>query len=81
MLGAMGFPPPQARQALKETGGNMERAVEWLFSHPDAQGGLEEDTPAASESAVKEVPGSADLPATFQLHSIICHKGPSTLSG
>lgn len=81
MLGSMGFPPPQARQALKETGGNMERAVEWLFSHPDAQGEFEEDTPATSESAVKEVPGSADLPATFQLHSIICHKGPSTLSG
>lgn len=37
-LGAMGFAPPQARQALKETGGDMERAVDWLFSHPDAQG-------------------------------------------
>jgi ubiquitin carboxyl-terminal hydrolase 5/13 len=37
-LGAMGFSAPQARQALKETGGDMERAVDWLFSHPDAQG-------------------------------------------
>jgi ubiquitin carboxyl-terminal hydrolase 5/13 len=41
-LGAMGFSPPQARQALKETGGDMERAVDWLFSHPDAQGDFEE---------------------------------------
>lgn len=41
-LGAMGFSPPQARQALKETGGDMERAVDWLFSHPDAQGDFDE---------------------------------------
>jgi ubiquitin carboxyl-terminal hydrolase 5/13 len=44
-LGAMGFLPPQARQALKETGGDMERAVDWLFSHPDATGDVEEDDP------------------------------------
>jgi ubiquitin carboxyl-terminal hydrolase 5/13 len=38
----MGFSAPQARQALKETGGDMERAVDWLFSHPDAQGDFDE---------------------------------------
>ena len=37
-LGNMGFGAPQARQALKETGGDVERAVDWLFSHPDAVG-------------------------------------------
>jgi ubiquitin carboxyl-terminal hydrolase 5/13 len=42
MLGAMGFNAPQARQALKETGGDMERAVEWLFSHPEAAGDFDE---------------------------------------
>jgi ubiquitin carboxyl-terminal hydrolase 5/13 len=42
MLGAMGFNAPQARQALKETGGDMERAVEWLFSHPEAAGNFDE---------------------------------------
>lgn len=41
-LGAMGFNAPQARQALKETGGDMERAVDWLFSHPDAAGDFDE---------------------------------------
>jgi ubiquitin carboxyl-terminal hydrolase 5/13 len=41
-LGAMGFNAPQARQALKETGGDMERAVDWLFNHPDAAGDFEE---------------------------------------
>jgi ubiquitin carboxyl-terminal hydrolase 5/13 len=38
----MGFNAPQARQALKETGGDMERAVDWLFSHPDAAGDFDE---------------------------------------
>ena len=41
-LGAMGFNAPQARQALKETGGDMERAVDWLFNHPDAPGDFDE---------------------------------------
>jgi len=80
MLGAMGFGPPQARKALKETGGDMERAVEWLFSHPDDQGEFEDAAPAA-EAAPKKEAGSNHLPASFQLHSIICHKGSSVHSG
>ena len=42
-LGNMGFSAPLARQALRETGGSMERAVDWLFSHPDAQGDFGEE--------------------------------------
>jgi ubiquitin carboxyl-terminal hydrolase 5/13 len=80
-LGAMGFGPPQARQALKETGGDMERAVEWLFNHPDAQGDFEDGAPAASDAAPREPPGKSDLPAEFQLNSIICHKGTSVHTG
>ena len=38
MLEAMGIGAPQARKALKETGGDVERAVDWVFSHPDDQG-------------------------------------------
>lgn len=81
MLGAMGFGPPQARKALKETGGDMERAVEWLFSHPDDQGEFEGEPAAAGSGTVKELPGKSDLPATFQLNSIICHKGTSVHTG
>jgi ubiquitin carboxyl-terminal hydrolase 5/13 len=80
MLGGMGFSVPQARKALKLTGGDMERAVDWLFSHPDDQGEFGDEDPAA-ESAPKEVPGSSDLPAKFQLQSIICHKGNSIHAG
>jgi ubiquitin carboxyl-terminal hydrolase 5/13 len=80
-LGAMGFGPPQARQALKETGGDMERAVEWLFNHPDAQGEFRDEVTAASDAAPKVLPGTSDLPAQFQLNSIICHKGTSVHTG
>lgn len=81
MLGAMGFGAPQAKKALKETGGDVERAVEWLFSHPDDQGIFEDDSGAAAEAAPKEPAGSATLPAKFQLKSIACHKGTSIHAG
>lgn len=82
-LGAMGFSAPQARQALKETGGDMERAVDWLFSHPDAQGDFDEggNSAPATDLQEKTLPGSDSLPVQFQLQSIVCHKGSSIHAG
>ncbi len=81
MLGAMGFNAPQARKALRETNGDVERAVEWLFSHPDDQDDLVEESGAATEKKESVPAGSADLPANFQLQSIVCHKGTSIHAG
>ncbi|KAK5138090.1 hypothetical protein LTR08_005888 [Meristemomyces frigidus] len=86
-LGNMGFSAPQARQALKETGGDMERAVDWLFSHPDAVGDFGED--AQPPAAVNEPAAASthittardDRPAKFSLRSIVCHKGSSIHAG
>ncbi|KAH9920505.1 ubiquitin carboxyl-terminal hydrolase 14 [Epithele typhae] len=78
MLADMGFTPAQAGKALRETGGNAERAVEWLFSHPDDTG--EEIAPAASTPAAS-VGGLATLPARFRLKAFVSHKGPSVHSG
>ena len=83
-LGNMGFSVPQARQALRETGGDMERAVDWLFSHPDAQGDFDEDGGGAAVDAAKtekELPGCEDPDARFRLQSIVCHKGSSIHAG
>jgi ubiquitin carboxyl-terminal hydrolase 5/13 len=80
-LGNMGFSPNHARKALKETGGDMERAVDWLFSHPDDQGDVEEGEQAADAERPKETPGSDALPVRFELQSIICHKGGSIHAG
>ncbi|EPS37809.1 hypothetical protein H072_8429 [Dactylellina haptotyla CBS 200.50] len=83
MLTSMGFTEAQAKKALKETGGDVERAVEWVFSHPDDTG--EDDTPATTaaggEVKDKVMPGSTETPANFQLHSIVCHKGGSIHAG
>lgn len=81
-LGDMGISAPQARKALRECNGNMERAIDWVFSHPDDQGDFTEDAPASNEAASpKELPGFADLPANFELQSIVCHKGASIHAG
>lgn len=65
-LGAMGFSVPQARQALKETGGDMERAVDWLFSHPDAQGDFEEGG-SADVSSVHSQRSAQLIPSRLSL--------------
>jgi len=82
-LGAMGFSAPQARQALKETGGDMERAVDWLFSHPDAMGdfGEEDNASAGTIAAAPKTEMDDKMPANFALKSIICHKGSSIHAG
>ena len=84
MIESMGISAPQARKALKETAGDVNRAVEWVFSHPDDQGDFGEDdapmdTPATDGE--KAMAGNAELPATFRLQSIVCHKGTSIHAG
>ncbi|KAK5016220.1 ubiquitin C-terminal hydrolase Ubp14 [Cryomyces antarcticus] len=86
-LAGMGFNAPQARQALKETGGDMERAVDWLFSHPDAAGDFGDNADGSTqgeaheETTEKSLHGSSELPANFHLESIVCHKGGSIHAG
>ena len=48
MVMSMGFSKEQAETGLRNTDNNVERAIEWIFSHPDgeeaAQGGEEPTT-------------------------------------
>jgi ubiquitin carboxyl-terminal hydrolase 5/13 len=76
MLGAMGFSASHSEKALNETGGNLERAVEWLFSHPETA----DERPLAEPAPVSE-PGSSEQPANYSLRSIVCHKGRSIHAG
>lgn len=85
MLVDMGFTSAQAKKALRETGGDPERAVEWLFSHPDDTG-LDDITPASAVSpltttATVSIGGTVALPAKYVLKAFISHKGPSVHSG
>ncbi|KAI0271314.1 ubiquitin carboxyl-terminal hydrolase 14 [Gloeopeniophorella convolvens] len=81
LLADMGFSRAQAGKALRETGGDPERAIEWLFSHPDDTGAEDAPAAAAVEKAGSAVPGSAALPARFRLRAFVSHKGPSVHSG
>lgn len=79
-LGDMGISAPQARKALRECDGDVNRALDWVFSHPDDQGDFGEDAPAEAVMA-KSLPGSSQNPAIFELDSIACHKGSSIHAG
>ncbi|KAJ3034419.1 hypothetical protein HDV00_005039 [Rhizophlyctis rosea] len=78
----MGFTKGQAKKALRETGNNMERAVDWLFSHADSlpAGDDEGDAPAPSTAAAS-APAPDNRPAKYRLSSFISHKGTSTHAG
>ncbi|KAG0058994.1 hypothetical protein BGZ89_000800 [Linnemannia elongata] len=82
-LADMGFTDKQAKKALKETGGNMERAVEWLFSHMDTpMDDDEEATPAvAAGGQTQAIVGDVTKKGNYHLASFISHKGPSVHCG
>ncbi|KAM6495283.1 hypothetical protein JOM56_009906 [Amanita muscaria] len=86
MLADMGFTDKQAKKALRETASNMERAVEWLFSHPDDNGEDDGGDPSSSSAAPAttqntEIRGSREVPAQFVLKAFVSHKGPSVHTG
>ncbi|QRW15287.1 ubiquitin carboxyl-terminal hydrolase [Ceratobasidium sp. AG-Ba] len=84
MIVDMGFTPAQAKKALRESNGDAERAVEWLFSNPDDAGDTDGPTEVAdkakSEAKVK-IGGNTTLPAQYRLKAFVSHKGPSVHSG
>jgi ubiquitin carboxyl-terminal hydrolase 5/13 len=85
-LGDMGITAPQARKALRECAGDVNRALDWVFSHPDDAGDVDGASSSAAAGRAPPAPkapvaGSADLPARFELQSIVCHKGASIHAG
>ncbi|KAJ5750798.1 hypothetical protein N7533_007826 [Penicillium manginii] len=80
-LGEMGIDPARARKALAATDGDVTRAVDWVFSHPDDGSGDQFDTNTNDTPAQQGTPGFDSLPASYQLRSIVCHKGTSVHAG
>lgn len=79
-LADMGFTDKQAKKALKETGGNMERAVEWLFSHMDTP--IEDEEGSEAPTGQKNpIVGDPAKKGQYHLASFISHKGPSVHCG
>ncbi|KAI9328678.1 hypothetical protein DFJ73DRAFT_800540 [Zopfochytrium polystomum] len=82
----MGFSRAQAKKAMSQTDNNMERAVDWLFSHMDDIPDEAADDGAAGTAAhASAQAASADdvdaLPAKYELIGFISHKGTSAHCG
>ncbi|NXN10030.1 UBP13 hydrolase, partial [Indicator maculatus] len=88
---SMGFQRNLAIQALKATNNNLERALEWIFSHPELE---EESEPAldlvdmennANANILAETgsegPRIKDGSGRYELFGFISHMGTSTMSG
>jgi len=73
----MGFTEAQAKKALKNTSNNVERAMDWIFNHPDDTG-QEEEEPKTDNKPKTEL---SDGSGVYELYGFINHIGPSTLSG
>ncbi|KAI8100790.1 hypothetical protein M9434_005181 [Picochlorum sp. BPE23] len=66
-LVSMGFTAEQAKEALKQCDGNVERAVDWLFSHPN---GVEHT-----------LNGDSSNVSDYELCGFVSHIGKNTSSG
>ncbi|TPX36157.1 hypothetical protein SmJEL517_g01651 [Synchytrium microbalum] len=77
-LTEMGFSIPMAKKALKQTNNNMERAVDWLFSHMDDTAD-DEGGASTSNGPAPEVVDTR--PAKYRLIGAISHKGTSPHCG
>lgn len=72
-LMSAGFSESKAKSALDATGGDLERAFDWIFSHPSDE---------SESSTVKQ--GESDpisFDSQYKLSSFITHKGSSVFCG
>lgn len=79
-LMSMGFDINQSTKALKETNNNIERATDWIFSHPDEANEMDcdevlSDTECSIDTQFKE--GSSK----YKLVAFISHMGSSSHAG
>lgn len=82
MLQSMGFTRAQCIKALQNTDNNVERAADWIFSHPDEINSIE-DAPAAAPTApaASAEVKFTDGPPLYELAAFVSHMGTSTSVG
>eukprot|EP00092_Neocalanus_flemingeri_P016514 GFUD01017868.1.p1 GENE.GFUD01017868.1~~GFUD01017868.1.p1 ORF type:complete len:808 (-),score=284.71 GFUD01017868.1:1858-4281(-) len=78
MVMSMGFSREQAEMALRNTDNNVERAIEWIFSHPD---GEPESVGGGQDQGGASGAGVSDGDARYELSAFISHMGSSSHSG
>ncbi|XRM37833.1 ubiquitin C-terminal hydrolase Ubp14 [Aspergillus tubingensis] len=78
-LTEMGINSSHARRALAATDGDLNRAIDWVFTHPEDSMDLSSDSDIPEPS--DKCQDSDATPAKYQLQSIVCHKGSSVHAG
>ena len=81
---SMGFERIQAVNALKNTNNDVERAIDWIFSHLEESMQPEQNQP--KEADTQPPSGSRQIqidmnPAKYKLLSFVSHMGPSASCG
>ncbi len=84
---SMGIEDKKAKKALKQTSNNVERAIDWVFSHPEDDGS--DDPPATATATTATQPNQesqaekrlTDGGAKYELTGFISHIGPTVHVG
>uniref|UniRef100_A0A0E0BY01 ubiquitinyl hydrolase 1 n=1 Tax=Oryza meridionalis TaxID=40149 RepID=A0A0E0BY01_9ORYZ len=78
-LVSFGFQEDVARKALAASGGNIERATDWIFSHPEASSSVPTDSSTSNmEDDDAHIP---DGSGRYKLMAFVSHMGTSTHCG
>merc|ERR1719447_631271 len=77
MVMSMGFSREQAEMGLRNTDNNVERAIEWIFSHPDGEPESGPEVPATNSTFADVKDGNS----RYELAAFISHMGSSSHSG
>ncbi|XP_029116271.1 ubiquitin carboxyl-terminal hydrolase 14 isoform X2 [Elaeis guineensis] len=76
---SFGFQEEVARKALKASGGNIEKATDWIFNHPEVSSAVHMN--ATSSSMQAGDPGVPDGSGRYKLMALVSHIGTSTQCG
>lgn len=78
-LVSFGFQEEVARKALQASGGNVEAATDWIFSHPEASNSMDMDGTSSDTQAADS--GVSDGSGKYKLLALVSHMGTSTHCG
>ncbi|KAK9938281.1 hypothetical protein M0R45_015031 [Rubus argutus] len=81
MLLSFGFQEEIARAALKASGGDIEKATDWIFNNPGASVSTDMDATTSETIPAAADAGLPDGGGRYRLIGIVSHIGTSTLCG
>lgn len=77
---SFGFHEDLARKALKASGGDIEKATDWIFNNPGASEKSDMDTSCSNENSVVDA-ALPDGEGRYKLMGVVSHIGNSTQCG